>query len=121
MLQKKITYSANNTKIQIRINGWKNISVTSGTFLVNGAERLAYYYNIYSKSSASDVTITTIPSGYRVQNSIINVSRVDKNVVSIIDDSGNVKLTGTGTGTSHIIACGSIKYSYLQLTQLIFK
>lgn len=37
-----------------------------------------------------------------MQNSIINVSRTDKNVISIIDDSGNVKLTGTGTGTSHI-------------------
>ena len=69
-----ITFTANNTTMQIRVSGWKAVTVTGATsyavLQVNGEERLAYFRYSRQFASVSGGSVYTwhsgaIPSDYR--------------------------------------------------------
>lgn len=101
-----ITFTANNTTTQIRVSGWKEVSVTGATsyatLYVNGEERMAdfrYYRTGYNfTSTGPTLHSNAIPSDYRPAFNVI---------APAYDLTVNLTINTEGTITGHTSATGS--------------
>lgn len=109
-----VTFSANNTSIQTRVNGWRsvNISVSYAGFYVNEAEklcRLTYYRTGYNFSDTAFKTLHSgvIPSKYRA----LSIGQTnDPVMVFMVNGSGDIQSKSNTTGSRTINA--SVNWSY---------
>ena len=101
-----ITFSTNNENIQIRVNGWREVTLTDtyATLYVNGAERIAEfnYYRTNFNLSSSTTTISSgiIPTNYRPPNgctvTLFNSTRGGN--IDDVEGTFSVHTSSTGTG-----------------------
>ena len=105
-----ITFTANQTSMQIRVTGWKEVSVTGATsyatLYVNGEERLAsfrYYRTGYNFTSTSTVTLHSgaIPSSYRPA-STVNADMLRNDLTGSVSDGGDISVACWATGSKTI-------------------
>ena len=94
------TFSAKNHNCQIFVDGWKQVS----NIRINANHRLAEYHSEYLKSTASEIALATIPSGYSPMIPIIRPAHVTADIKFVINSNGSIRLIGTGTGTANINA-----------------
>ena len=109
-----VTFSANNTSIQTRVNGWRtvDISVSYATFKVNEAEklcRLTYYRTGYNFSDTAFKTLhsAAIPSKYR---GLAIGQTNDPVMVFMLNGSGDIQAKSNTTGSRTINA--SVNWVY---------
>ena len=93
-----VMFSANTQTCQIFVYGWKRV----GNIRINGNHRLAEYNIEYSKTTASNVNLGTIPTGYYPQKPIIGNAHTNSDIKFIIHDT--IQLVGKGTGNANICA-----------------
>ena len=105
-----ITFTANQTTTQIRVSGWKEVSVTGATSYaslnVNGSERIAYfryYRSGYNFTSTSTVTLHSgaIPSSYRPGRNV-NCSVLNSTIVGGLNTDGDISVISSSTGSKTI-------------------
>lgn len=105
-----ITFSANNTSMQIRVTGWKEVSVTGATsyatLYVNGEERLAsfrYYRASYNFTATTTVTLHTnaIPSSYRPPAGV-NMDMLRSDLTGSVNEDGDISVVSWATGSKTI-------------------
>ena len=97
-IYKNNNYSTNTTNTQINVDGWKAV----GNILVNESKRLAFYQKEYSKTSTSDVTVTSVSSPYSPSIPVIRPAHSNNNDIKVVIHQNAIKLMGTGTGTCNI-------------------
>ena len=109
-----VTFSANNTSIQARVNGWRSvdISVSYAGFYVNEGERLCrltYYRTGYNFSDTAFKTLhsAAIPSKYRA----LSIGQTnDPVMVFMVNGSGDIQSKSNTTGSRTINA--TVNWSY---------
>ncbi len=80
------------------MTGWKSISVSVGTLLVNGEQRLANYG--YSKTGMPNGSIVTLPSPYRPKQMMMTICHSSGGMRVTLDATGVVTIYGSdGSGT----------------------
>ena len=94
------TFSANTNSIQIDVTGWKSVTVTEGTLLVNEKERLANYRITKSLNTSGAVTVTAIPTKYKPATPIIGIAHSTGTVPFVIFEG--VEFTQGGHGSANI-------------------
>ena len=75
---------------------------TVGIIKINGNKRLAHFECEKSKTSNSDVTVTTFDATYAPKFPVIRIAHTNKGISYVIGTDGTIKLIGTNTGTCNI-------------------
>ena len=104
-----ITFTANQTTTQIRVSGWREVTLTDtyGTLYVNGAERLAdfsyYRTNFNLSSSTTTVSSGIIPSSYRPPDGCVVPLFNSTMGGNISGTSGDFSVNTSSTGSGKTI------------------
>ena len=108
-----ITFSANNTNTQINVQGWRQITISTGKLFVNDSTKTAIFHFSRTGTITSEISYAnTIPKGYRPYG----IVRMKAHTSSfqgfiIIESDGTVKISGGTASTSITISC-QITYGY---------
>lgn len=97
MLQKKITYSANNASNQINIKGYKQVDTATNTQIYsNGVEVEVVINGAFTATANTEKTITTISSEYAPYTTITNWHHNNAGTGRVsLYNNGSVVINGT--------------------------
>jgi hypothetical protein len=100
-------FNVETATLDLRADGWKQISVSTGNLWVNERTKLAMYTFSKTGTITSEISYAnTIPSAYRPKSNVRMLAHNSSSVIRIsIDSSGTVRVSGGTSSTSLTVAC----------------
>ena len=100
-------FNVETATLDLRADGWKQVTVSNGNLWVNERTKLAMYTFLRTGTITSEIYYSNIiPSAYRPKSNVRMLGHNSSSVIRVsIDTEGTVRVSGGTSSTSLTVAC----------------